>query len=417
MTARTYEVSDEDFPNPERGLMQFVELSDRGDIAYVAGLGVSLGNARIRLDRFRDRALPAAFLDQLLAGLDAIRGAGLKLVLRFQYNADAGGRDAPLEQVLEHIAQLGPILHRNADVIAVVQAGFIGAWGEWHSSTQGLDDAAGRAAVLRAVLEAVPPSRMVQVRTPFFKDEVYPGGPVEPDTAFTGEGLARVGHHNDCFLASDHDDGTYREPIQRWKDYVIADGRFVVVGGETCRPNPPRTDCASAEAELRAKGWSYLNGFYHPEVIEAWKRGGCYDRIRRNLGYRLALRWARWSEAPVAGGQVEVALRLDNLGYAAMYNPRPVYLVVDGNDRRVEALLPQADPRRWSPGQPHELHGTVDLPADLPPGSYRLSLWLPDAAQALASRPAYAVRLASTGVWDPDTGLNVLTDQLVVAGP
>ena len=50
------------------------------------------------------------------------------------------------------------------------------------------------------------------------------------------------------------------------------------------------------------------------------------------------------------------------------------------------------------------------VPSDMPPGSHRLALWLPDDAPALASRPEYAVRLANPGVWDAVNGENVLTE-------
>ena len=38
--------------------------------------------------------------------------------------------DAPKNIVLNHIAQLKPLLQDNADVIACMQMGFIGTWGE-----------------------------------------------------------------------------------------------------------------------------------------------------------------------------------------------------------------------------------------------------------------------------------------------
>ncbi len=38
--------------------------------------------------------------------------------------------DAPKDIVFGHIAQLGPILTKNADVINCIQMGFIGTWGE-----------------------------------------------------------------------------------------------------------------------------------------------------------------------------------------------------------------------------------------------------------------------------------------------
>jgi hypothetical protein len=116
--------------------------------------------------------------------------------------------DALLARVLEHIGQLTPVLADNEDVIAVLQAGFIGAWGEWHSSTNDLDSDANKQTILTALLAALPPSRMAQVRTPVYKSKIF-GTSLADGEAYAGTSKARTGHHTDCFLASSTDYGTY----------------------------------------------------------------------------------------------------------------------------------------------------------------------------------------------------------------
>ena len=72
-----------------------------------------------------------------------IREAGVKAIIRFAYNQGPypdSEPDASKAQILRHIEQLAPLLQNNADVIAWLEAGFIGAWGEWHTSTNGLDN-------------------------------------------------------------------------------------------------------------------------------------------------------------------------------------------------------------------------------------------------------------------------------------
>jgi ABC-type phosphate/phosphonate transport system ATPase subunit len=73
----------------------------------------------------------------LADGLARARDVGVKVILRFVYNEDSSGNDTTLNRMIKHIEQIqsNGILVNNADVIAVVQAGFIGAWGEWHSSS------------------------------------------------------------------------------------------------------------------------------------------------------------------------------------------------------------------------------------------------------------------------------------------
>ena len=185
LVTRTFSPSDAGLLNPERGFYDTIDL--------------------LSADPFSSTRA---------AGHTRARTAGIKVILRFQYNdGPIGAADASRTQILSHLAQLRPVLQANADVIAVMQAGLIGAWGEWHSSTNGLDETTQRSAILHGLLDALPTSRMVQVRTPNFVDDLFPGGALTSALAFTGVDRARVGHHNDCFLASNNNFNTYPSPI------------------------------------------------------------------------------------------------------------------------------------------------------------------------------------------------------------
>jgi hypothetical protein len=414
MSDVTLAPSDEDFLNPERGLYDRVDLAGGApDAAGVREQGMTLAYAPVQLDDYRDKSLDDALFKSIDQGFVDVRAAGIKVVLRFIYN-DGFDPDAPKDRVLEHISQLKPMLTANADVIAALQAGFIGAWGEWHSSTNGLDNPADREAILLAALESLPASRMIQIRTPMFKEDIFPGGSLKDADAWSGSLKARTGHHNDCFLASDSDMGTYEDPIAMWKQYVADDGRFTPIGGETCAENSPRSDCPTATAEMASLHWSFLNALYKQEVLAGWEAQGCLDEVKRRLGYRISIAQGSVSASVAPGGALGVTLRLKNEGYAAMYNERPVYLVLGEGAERRAARLSAVDPRRWAPGEDALIEAWLRVPADLSPGKYRLSLWMPDAAESLKGAPAYAVRLANTGVWDDATGENVIAQELSV---
>jgi hypothetical protein len=64
----------------------------------------------------------------LIRVLDAVRQAGMKVVLRFDCNDTDNAEHAPPALLMTHPDQLQPCLERNGDIIAVVQAGFIGSW-------------------------------------------------------------------------------------------------------------------------------------------------------------------------------------------------------------------------------------------------------------------------------------------------
>ena len=405
--SRAYKESDAIFPNPERGLFLWTDFVKTADFAPQAVKGYRIVHGLVHLDAFRDAPLSAEFLATLGERFAAARKAGMKVLPRFSYDFTEKGQDAPKERVLEHLAQLKPLFAANEDVIVALEAGFIGAWGEWHSSKNKLDAAESRKEILKGLLDALPKSRMVKVRTPGYARAIYGDEPLGEAEAYSGSDKARVGHHNDCFLAGESDAGTYYPgPIEPLKKYTETWTKHTVMGGETCRLSPPRSDGKTALAELARFHWSMLHEGYHPAVIKAWKEQGAWDEVQRRLGYRFVLREASWPASVAKGGTFTLAVTLKNVGFASMFNERKVYAVFSDGKTRHVVPLESADPRRWWGGEEVKLAARVTAPAES--GAYRLSLWLPDAAPALRDRAEYAVRFANEGVWDAKAGENVL---------
>jgi hypothetical protein len=403
--------TDESFLNPERGFYANLDLVEDRDYGWVRERGFTLAHAYVRLDDYRERELDAALLEAIAEGFGEARAAGIKVVLRFSYNFGPypdSEPDASKDRILGHIEQLEPLLQDHADVIAVLQAGFIGAWGEWHTSTNGLlDDPQDKFDILEALLDALPASRAVLLRYPPYKRAGY-GGPLTAAEAWDGSYAARVGHHNDCFLASDTDFGTYpSDEIETWKGFVAQETLYVPMQGETCHVNSPRSDCPTALAELEQLHWSILNDGYHPDVLAGWAAQGCRPEIERRLGYRLAAVSVTYAPRVAPGGVLPLRVTLRNDGWAAPINPRPLNVVLDGASRQV-AVVTGLDPRRWLPGEEVELAVRLRVPATLAPGSFELALWLPDASAWLRDDPRYAIRLANDGAWREPSGLNVL---------
>jgi hypothetical protein len=171
----SYTEDSSDIANPERGF--YHQLESRSDMpdALSNYSGTFFANDKMTVVRrtynmlsFRDAAISASFLDHITADFVYARSIGLKLNVRFAYtfNEAPPHNDAPLSRILAHIAQLRPLLQANADVISHVDAGFIGRWGEWHTSSNGNDTTATMRTVLAALHEALPTTRTVVVRTP-----------------------------------------------------------------------------------------------------------------------------------------------------------------------------------------------------------------------------------------------------------
>lgn len=416
---QTYQIDDTDFANPERGFSRA-----NGSFEDARAADMSLAHVYFRLDPFKAAPLSSDFLEGVQQRFDSARAAGVKLIPRFIYNFPAGlplkpgDEDAPLPIVLRHIGQLEPVLQRNADVIAFLEAGFIGAWGEWHNSTSGLEREEAKKSILGALLRALPAERAVALR--YSRDKIAIFGRSQPlgaEEAFSGRPIARVGHHNDCFLAARDDWGTYRPvdaaALEAQKSYLAAESRFVPVGGETCNAGEeaqPFIACANAVAELGRLGWSQLNADYHPDVLRLWRTQGCHVEIAKRLGYRLRLISASSPATAKAGKTLAVSVRIANDGFAAPYNPRGLALIL--RDRRTggETVVPIGDdPRRWGAGSVTDVAMSAPLPRTLAPGTYDLLLSLPDPAPALRKRADYAIRLANRDMWEAETGYNRLS--------
>ena len=403
LISHTYTASNATLLNPERGFFTPHVVPGPAGFSSTRLLGNTLVHLNIRLDDWREMDIPQNVLNGLDTNFSDIRDAGVKAIIRFAYNEGPypdSEPDASKSQILRHIEQLTPLLQKNADVIAWLEAGFIGAWGEWHTSTNGLDNIADKRAILTALVNAIP-NRFVQVRYPANIIEMYP----EPLEAIN----ARVAHHNDCFLSSDTDVGTYERDgvntIERDKKYLAELTRFTPMSGETCAPNPPRSECASAIKEMELLHFSAINEAYHKGILRSWEDGGCMGEISNRLGYRFLLVATGFNEQVRPGGIIHLKAHINNIGFAGLVNRRPLNVVLDGERRYVVPL--DIDTRQWEPGTV-TLTAKLHVPSNANPGEYRLALWLPDGNESLRDNSLYAIQFANENVWDESAGWNVI---------
>ncbi len=467
---------------PEWGPAAFVQgkvpagFSDEWWLSEAAAyepFGLTLAQTYVYLDPYVDGPIAEEKLAWLQDSLDALRRNGLKAVLRFAYERDMGGPVGPTpDRVLEHIDQLAPIIQRNVDVIFVMQAGFVGAWGEWHSSKHGIEqDHAALAKIVAKVLEVLPADRMTQVRVPRYKrwvlDDPLFGGfaEVDAESAHKGSPTARIGFNNDGFLAGETCGGTWTEPPLYSNpgnpefDTMTRQSAYVAVDGELFwNDQGGKLDGLRAAERLRLHHYSsfslahsYSGREGKPYTIDDWlatpitreqveqaklplSDGYFEDHLGRpvartqfeyitdHLGYRLELQDASFPARLSPGDRLQAAIGLINRGFCTLHNPRPALIALIAADGTVYPFETEADPRTWQPFDPadseykpltHTIALDAQLPADLPPGSYRLGLWLPDAAETLRTDPRYAVRVANADVlWWQDRegryGVNVL---------
>lgn len=402
--------------NPERGLYRYVDCNSGVSASTLQGYrneGTSLVYCIVNLQNFINSSISQAQLDLFQRRMDEFRTAGLKAIPRFVYSENEAGTDANVTRVQSHMDQLAPYLEKNKDVIAVVQAGFIGGWGEWAYSTNfgnmpnvSSQNWTDRKAVVDKLLQVVPAERMIQIRTPDFKRRFFGTTALTAGEAYNGTAKARVGHHNDCFLASSNDWGTYTNTSVEYP-YLQAETTHLPMGGETCNYAPPRSDCPTALKELSQFHWSYLNQDYHKQVLDGFRNQGCFNDIKQKLGYRFVLQNGSYSSSAKPGGGFAVNFTVRNEGWAAPFNARDVDLVlrntVSGTLHRFKL---NTDPRKWTPGQNVTVSQTVSLPATIAAGNYEVLLHLADPMAALRNRPEYAIQFANNNTWEASSGFN-----------
>lgn len=472
----TYANDDTDFPNPDRGFYRYSETrasnytplsveglselrsSEAADGAQYGTMSTLIFRYFI-LDDFVDKPISQDFLNQIQLDFDAIRDAGFKMIPRFTYTvtSNAGNcpegficppyGDAPKVVVLGHIQQLSPLLENNSDVITAVQMGFIGTWGE-NYYTDFFGDASSNAyqgklldvnwldriEVLKALLDATPKDLMVQVRYPQMKQRFIEGikapttvAALSETEAFSDTDKARLGFHNDCLFASPDDFGTYmdygnssserKEDIAHLKPYFEEEGKYVIVGGETCTDvYSPENDCSPAgmaDSDLRKLHYTYLNADFNHDVNNDWVTGGCMEEIKKNLGYRFQLQKSILPKNIISGKSFNITIMLENVGYTSPVKKRNVNLLLrNTSNGQVITFTFETDVRRWHSNV--TLNQTFASPNLLLPGTYELLLQLEENYQTLKNRPEYSIRFANTGVWESDTGYNTLNHQVSV---
>jgi hypothetical protein len=181
------------------------------------------------------------------------------------------------------------------------------------------------------------------------------------------------------------------------------------MGGETCNQDFTFTNCDNTVEQMERYHWTYLNRDYHTDVLNSWRGEGCYDEVQRRLGYRLVLREGYFSPVASMDEKYEVALKIENVGFAAPVNPRGVEIVFAAADDTGKnyAVAIDEDPRFWFAGETHTLYVEFDLPTGMETGKkYNVYLNLPDPEESLKNRPTYSIRLANNNVWNNGTGFN-----------
>ena len=358
--------------------------------------------------------------------------------------------------------------------------------GEWHYTTHLGDPEHGgpnathwehRAQVLAAILDMAGPSLTVEVRTLEAKRMALLGGvdtsalaPVDATQVSAGALSARVGYHNDCFLASDSDFGTYLDVDVEYP-FLARDTAYVLWPrhGTVRRLTPGalqvyvhgRRDVQREPASQRVRhraGGAGVVPLHVPEqglqprrarVMDCWRlhaASHCHsgvgavvpDVIRapaqsltpfatcRAARYRLELVTTTAPRTVARGAAFNVTVSLRNVGWAAPVGHYRVDLVLrhTTSARVCVARVVNASPKFWLPANVsapsempplHSISGRFVAAAGVAPGNYSLLLAVSGDVGSLARRAEYVGLPTARLAWSPGVASFVVSRARVVA--
>lgn len=364
--------SDRSLANPDRGFYIQVK-SSRPDKIAKAGEEVRVILLAFDIEASAGEELPAEKLEELKTALDAAEREKLAVVFRAAYgfHRDVTEPDR-IERIGRHIEQISEVLNAYPRQILTVQAGMLGAYGEWHSSRylEGEEEVRreSRLYVLRQWDRYLDAGIRVAVRRPRFVREAMEAGILTD----------RLGIHNDALLSTDDDMGTYDDPRMgraeelQWVQEQLA-GQ--VNGGEMPTPGM-RSAPEQADREFAQLHISYLNLKYNKEIIAAWSDRtmegqdvSARQYLGDHLGYRLFVSELAVSSPYFTGAffreGVRIRISLCNSGYAPLQDKYRVFVTLEAGGERScsEVAIPEL--YRISGGQSVTKEIDVRIPDEL----------------------------------------------------
>ena len=291
--------------------------------------------------------------DNVLNGIEnylsEIKKANKNAIISFSYDPDFDGnpdREASMLMIKRHIEQISPKLQTYIDTIIAVEAGMIGRWGEMNGSKMATDE--NKAKVFKYWLDnlkGIP----ILARTPtaiftYFGKTLEEMEKYKIDPSHDGY---RLGLHNDCYLSSNSDQGTYQDRPRETK-WLSTQNEHLPYGGETCAVHE-RSDLENAIPEMRLLKLSYLNIEYNQNVSYKWGNltykssygsdkifygMNGFEYIKRHFGYRLFIKSISVDYEEY--GSYNLKIKLGNAGFGNLLKTKKLDIIfTDMNDKQI----------------------------------------------------------------------------------
>lgn len=424
-----------DFPNPERGFYRggsnvppyfYIDdfSADSLSATYATGARLVIGVENLSSYVGTD-TIDSGHITNLNSKFALLRAAHLKVILRMAYNYSSVPTDASLARITAHLSALRQSLRDNADVIAYYQDGFVGQYGEWFNSNNFgsgnlLTSNANLKTLHTAIRNTLHPRTFQMQRYPRFLGTWYPAA-LTSLQAFSGAEQAMTGTHNDCFLNGNNDVGTFSSstlsPISSntERQRLANESNWTPFGGETCDGDfgngPTRFTCSLTSGIMfdgPAYHLTFLNELFSTTFISNIKSGGCYDTVRRQMGYRFQLDSVSHQGTATAGQTLTFNVSVRNVGWSRIFSERRVQIRLMNGASVAASAMSAVDLRQLPPQatatQLVPVKGLVAPAA----GTYTVEVCSPDVWASLVSIADYKVRFANADAgsqaWNATTG-------------
>ncbi|SEK69433.1 DUF4832 domain-containing protein [Ruminococcus albus] len=336
----------------------------------------------------------------------------------------------------QHQEKVGAVISRYTDVIAAVECGIIGPWGEMHTSDR--TDAASEKKIIGKWLEVLPEDLTVNVRKPsdFCAWSGVKLKNIDSYVAKEGTDAYRIGLYNDGYLGSVTDLGTYKDRDKEIKwlttqtDHTLFGGELVLWDDE--EGGAPLNNIAYFEKEGFKTHTSYLNKDWHDGVMDGFRsttyNGGDslykgktseFDYLRNRMGYRFVVRDVQMTTELSADENFALETTIENVGFGNLFKNEQTSVIIKGNGLEKEFKLwdldsdkgekaSNYDARKWLSGtsltdrKSNIMSAELDLPDDMPEGTYKVYFKI---ANRKNGEGEYPIRFSNEGSNVYDTKL------------
>ena len=421
----------ENFDNPERGFYDHYPYSfsvtDNKPInsklsANLIHLRLDIGAFSKAVNGKEDLELSEEMLNTFDTMLKKIKSNGGTAIVRFAYDGFRGtaNLEPSLDMILRHIEQLCPVFNENQDVIAYIELGFFGPYGEMHTSKISSTENVSKA--LDVMLDNTVDKIKIGVRTPNYYVKWLGIDRANIDENITQEGTReyRVGLFNDGYLGSGSDLGTFanREKEITWLEkqamHTLYGGEVVANYGK----EPINTTEYISQEGFRTHT-TYLNSGWNDKVIKAWKEEiyngedeiykgqSGYLYIANHLGYRFVLRNSELPDTVEQEGKANIKLDIENVGFGNLVNEKIATIVLEKDDKKYE-IKTELKPTQWNSREITKLNYTIDIPENIEVGEWKMYLRISKYGDMEQDNNYLCIRWANNNIWNEEIGANYI---------